>query len=131
MESNRPIRNGYMAVVISVSTKMQKAYEENGDNKDHTVGEYLDTIGGEDWRAFVDGELKRSNEDNNKTLGGCSQSMSEDNEDNNDNNDAYDVQMEKIMQRFSNFNQILSETSNQDDDDDEEEENENIIGKDL
>lgn len=31
--------------------------------------EYLDGCG-EEWRAFVDDELKKSNENNNKVLGG-------------------------------------------------------------
>ena len=43
-------------------------------------------------------------------------------DDKDDNN--YDVQMEKIMARFTNFNQILSSgNSQEDDDDDEEDEN--------
>jgi hypothetical protein len=122
MESKREIRNGYMALVISVSTKLQTKYDPGTEeNKDAVVTDYLDNTGGEEWRAFVDDELKKSNENNNKTLGGCTRnSMSEDNDEGGEGN--YDVQMEKIMQRFTNFNQILSETSGQDDDDDDEDE---------
>lgn len=121
MESTRKIRNGYMALVISVSTKLQTKYDSTDENKDSVVTDYIENNGGEEWRAFVDNELKKSNENNNKTLGGCTRNP------NNDDNDeggegSYDVQMEKIMQRFTNFNQILSETAGQDDDDDDDEE---------
>lgn len=40
-------------------------------------------------------------------------------DDKDDNN--YDVQMEKIMARFTNFNQILSSGGSQEEDDDDEE----------
>ena len=65
---------------------------------------YLEGVG-EEWRAFVDGPLKLSNDNNNKTLGGSTTNKAEP-EDQDDSN--YDVQMEKIMARFTNFNQILS-----------------------
>ena len=119
MESERTIRNGYMALVVSVSNKLQKRYDGQEKLEDTTVSDYLEEVG-EEWRAFVDGELKNSNENNNKTLGGCTtrNNMSEDNEEENSN---YDVQMEKIMARFTNFNQILSQTSGNDDDEDEDE----------
>lgn len=71
--STRRIRNGYMNLVINIANKMQKKYEgatagEKSD--DATVYGYLDSVG-EDWRVFVDDELKKSNENNAKTLGGC------------------------------------------------------------
>lgn len=121
MESERNIRNGYMALVISVSTKLQTKYDGADDNKDTVVTDYIDAEGGEEWRQFVDDELKRSNENNNKTLGGCTRNnMSEDNDEGGEG--SYDVQMEKIMQRFTNFNQILSEGAGNDDDDDDDDE---------
>jgi len=120
MESERQIRNGYMALVVSVSNKLQNRYTEHEKLEDEVVKEYIDETG-EEWRAFVDGELKSSNENNNKTLGGCTtrNNMSEENEEENSN---YDVQMEKIMARFTNFNQILSQNSGNDDDDDDDDE---------
>ena len=119
MESERNIRNGYMALVVSVSNKLQKKYRGE-DQEDSVVSEYLDGVG-EEWRAFVDDELKKSNENNNKTLGGCTtrNNMSEEDEKEDSN---YDVQMEKIMARFTNFNQILSQTAGNDDDDDDDDE---------
>lgn len=121
MESNRDIRNGYMALVIEVTKKLQNKYEGSDENKDTVIADYLDKIGGEEWRAYIDDEYKKSSENNNKTLGGCTRNnMSEDNDENGES--SYDVQMEKIMQRFSNFNQILSEQNGNDDDDDDDEE---------
>jgi len=120
MESGREIRNGYMGLVISVANKLQKKYEtdaEKPDEEDPIVTEYVESAG-EEWRAFVDGELKTSNENNNKMLGKCNRAMSESE---NEDSSSYDVQMEKIMARFSNFNQILSNNSGNDDDDDEDE----------
>jgi len=89
MESERKIRNGYMALVVSVSTKLQAKYESAEENKDQTVIDYLDTDGGEEWRAYVDGELKASNENNNKTLGGCTRNNMHEDEDG--ENGSYDV----------------------------------------
>lgn len=112
-----------MALVINIANKLQKKYEANStDNSDQGVYEYLDSVG-EEWRAFCDDELKKSNENNSKTLGGCTSRKDEEEDENNDS--SYDVQMEKIMARFTNFNQILSQNSGNDDDDDEEEEDNN------
>lgn len=71
--STRRIRNGYMNLVINIANKLQKKYEGNtaGEKSDDAaVYGYLDAVG-EDWRVFVDDELKKSNENNAKTLGGC------------------------------------------------------------
>jgi hypothetical protein len=122
LESGRHIRSGFMGLVIAVSTKLQTRYDPVDKEKpeDTVAREYLDTCG-EEWRQFVDDEYKRSTENNNKTLGGCSTKQS-DNE--NEEEGGYDVQMEKIMQRFTNFNQILSQTSGNDEDDDDDEDGE-------
>jgi hypothetical protein len=45
--------------------------------------------------------------------------------DEDDNDNHYEVNMEKIMQRFSNYNTLSMSSSNQDDDDDEEENKKN------
>ena len=122
LESERKIRNGYMALVISVANKLQKKYDGSANSEgmeDNIMVEYLDSVG-EEWRKFVDVELKNSNEKNNKTLGGCTSRNNASEEDDKDDNN-YDVQMEKIMARFTNFNQILSQNpSNNDEDDDDD-----------
>jgi len=122
MESERLIRNGYMALVINIANKLQKKFDGSGNaekTEDITVSDYLESVG-EEWRAFVDSELKKSNENNNKTLGGSTTKNMDEDDDKADEN--YDVQMEKIMQRFTNFNRILSQNSATDDDDEEEDE---------
>jgi len=62
--SDRPIRHGYMAAVIKIANVISKSK----DNKDEVVT-YIKTLG-DDWKEFVDGEFKRSNETNNRSLGG-------------------------------------------------------------
>jgi len=115
MESERMIRNGYMGLVVNISNKLQKKYE---GVQSTTIVEYLDNVG-EEWRAFVNGELKNSNEKNNMQLGGTSTNKNAD-EDEEKEDSNYDVQMEKIMARFTNFNSILSQGSSNDDDDEED-----------
>ena len=60
--SKRPIRHGYMATVI----KIANAFQRHNDEDD--VQSYLTGLGSE-WTEFVDGELKRSNEKNNRVIG--------------------------------------------------------------
>ena len=114
MESERLIRNGYMGLVVTISNKMIKksepTTEEGGESTKTEVGTYLEAVG-EEWTNYVDGELKKSNENNNKTLGGSTTTPKEEDE---DEKDSYDVQMEKIMARFTNFNQILSQSNSED-----------------
>jgi hypothetical protein len=62
-ESNRNFRYGYMAAVIRLGNFVTKhAVTED-------VQEYVAGLG-EDWTNFVEEELKKSNETNNKSLGG-------------------------------------------------------------
>lgn len=82
--------------------------------------------GVEDWQFFVEGELKKSNEVNNKHLGGQQPRHGIKEEDDSDTH--YEVSMEKIMQRFSNFNSIISSNS-QDDDEDEDDKKEEGLGE--
>jgi len=129
LSGGRLIRNGYMNLVVNIANKLQKKYEPGSTgekSEDTTVYDYLDSVG-EEWRVFVDDELKKSNDNNAKTLGGCTTRNNQEEED--DNNDStYDVQMEKIMARFTNFNQILSQNSGNDEEDEDEEEDTNEDG---
>jgi hypothetical protein len=63
--SKRVIRNGYMALVVKTANLIVK-------NKDKVeVAAYLASLPKpEEWTQFVEGELKRSNDTNNKNLGG-------------------------------------------------------------
>ena len=112
-----------MALVVSISNKLIKKFKGNGTagSEDPTIIEYLDNVG-EEWRAFVDDELANSNINNNKTLGGSTKI--DDGENSNGDDPNYDDQMEKIMQRFTNFNQILSQGSNDTEENDDSDENE-------
>jgi hypothetical protein len=123
MNTGRHIRNGYMALVVSVSNKLVKKFKGTGNpnTEDANVVEYLEKIG-EEWRDFVDNELAASNANNNKTLGGSTKI--DDGENSNGDDPNYDDQMEKIMQRFTNFNQILSQGSNDTEENDDSDENE-------
>lgn len=121
--SKRHIRHGYMALVIKTANLIQK-------HKDSPeVRDYLEksSFSGE-WRQFVEGELKKSNDTNNKNLGGQQprNSMDED-----DNDKDYEVNMEKIMAKFTNFNASMSNrsSSSNDNDDDEEEDDETTIDR--
>lgn len=83
-----------------------------------TVINYLDNV--QEWKAFVEGELSKSNKKNNKTLGGSSRPSDDDNQED-ENEINYDVQMDKIMARFNSFNQIIQNPTPTDDDDDNDE----------
>lgn len=92
MESQRKIRNGFMNLVIQISNQLQKRTEAKtegteAEKKPDTVVEDILSAAGEEWRAWVDGELKSSNDNNAKNLGGSSSKPPDsDNEDSN-----YDV----------------------------------------
>ena len=103
-ESNRNFRHGYMAAVIKLGNFIIK-YNDKQDVKDH-----LQSIG-EPWTKFSEGELKKSNEINNRSLGGQQPRHSIGGGDDDDNDNHYEVNMEKIMQRFSNFNSLVSSNS--------------------
>ena len=62
-ESNRNIRHGYMALIIKLANLIQK------HNDKPEVKEYIETLADE-WKTFVEGELKQSNTVNTRSLGG-------------------------------------------------------------
>jgi hypothetical protein len=61
--SGRHIRHGYMAVIVKLANLILK----NKANQE--VADYIETLG-DDWNKFVEGELKRSNDTNTRSLGG-------------------------------------------------------------
>lgn len=124
MESTKTIRNGYMAVVVDISNKLVKRTESASDGstsyasqEDLTVIDYLDNVNG--WKEFVNGELEKSNKKNKRTLGGTTRAPEDDP---NDDETGYDVQMDKIMARFNNFDQIITHGSSNDDEDEDSDE---------
>jgi len=114
--SSRTIRHGYMAVVIKIANSI------NTKAKDW-ASSYLDSLG-EDWRLFNEGELKRSNETNQKSLGGQQPRPSGSDDDDMEGS----MSMDSILSRFSNFNTEMGKRhslNNNDDDDEDDEEDEN------
>lgn len=102
-----------MAVVVKIANAIVKAKDKD------FVSEYLESLG-EDWRLFVEGELKRSNEANTKSLGGQQPRPSGSDDDDMDSSTS----MESILSRFSNFNTAMSQKANSQHDDDEDEDDE-------
>ena len=74
---------------------------------------------------FLDNELKASNDLNSRNLGGQQPRTSIG--DDEDNDTSYEVNMEKIMARFSNFNTMSSASSNDGNDDDQPEDDDDIV----
>lgn len=62
-ESSRNIRHGYMALIIKLANLIQKHTDKP------EVKDYVDTLG-DQWKTFVEGELKQSNTLNTRSLGG-------------------------------------------------------------
>lgn len=105
-----------MASVIKIGNLLQK------HSSKEEVSSYLTSLG-EEWTQFAEGELKRSNDTNNKSLGDQRVRNSMDEE---DNDKDYEMNMEKIMAKFSNFNVLSQGKSNSNDDDDDDEEEDHI-----
>ena len=102
-----------MAACIKLANIIQKHKDKE------EVAEYIKSQESEAWEAFVEGELKKSNYTNTKSLGGQqSRGQFDDEED----NSSYETNMEKIMARFANFSQLSSDNT----DDNEEETKEEI-----
>ena len=101
------IRNGYMGFVIHLATKIKKV----------TQAEKLNSLAGaelvftSDWDQFLSGEFERSTTQNEKSLGGRTAQMADDDEET-----SFDVNMDKIMQRFKCFNQVSVSNNSEDED---------------
>ena len=109
--SSRTIRHGYMGVVVKIANQINSKSKE-------WAAQYLEGLG-EDWRLFNEGELKRSNENNTKPLGGQQpRPLGSD-----DDDMEGSMSMDSILSRFSNFNTEMGKrhSLNNNDDDDEEE----------
>ena len=107
IDSQRPIRHGYMATVVKIANALQKVRDEDD------ITQYLETLGEDDWSFFVDGELKRSNEKNARIIGSQTRNHNDDEE-----NDTYEVNMDRLM---NNMNQWGNSINNNNDDEEEEE----------
>ncbi len=102
-----------MATVIKLCNQLQKHKEKP------EIAAYLEQFETE-WQTLVSGELLKSNTTNNRSLGG--QQPRSNAADDDDDSNSYEVNMERIMAKFTNFNSSQSQDASQDDDDEEEEE---------
>lgn len=103
--SGRSVRNGYMGFVIKLGNILKKQVDD--------LQVLFKNLADDSWTAFVDGELKKSNEINQRNLGGQQPFNSFDEE---EDSNSYEQNMEKIMQRFTSFtNSMSSNNSNNDD----------------
>jgi hypothetical protein len=101
--SNRAIRQGYMATMVKICNQLQK-------HKDKPeIAAYLEQFQA-DWQTLVNGELLKSNTTNNRSLGDVL-TRNHATEDDDDSN-SYEVNMERIMAKFTNFNSSQSADSN-------------------
>lgn len=109
--SGRSVRNGYMGFVIKLGNILKKQVDD--------LAVLFKNLADDSWTSFVDGELRKSNEINQRNLGGQQPFNSFDEE---EDSNSYEQNMEKIMQRFTSFtNQMSSNNSNNDDKDDNDE----------
>lgn len=77
-----------MATVIKIANALVK------HNSDEEVSQYLESLGAE-WTQFVEGELKRSNEKNNRVIGSQTKPLPD------DDPDDYHMNVNKLMEKFN------------------------------
>ena len=116
--SERKTRNGNMAFAIKLGN-LFKAQEGSDSFKGLESLEML--FENLKWKDFVAGELSRSNELNDRHLGGRQRSNTDDDD---DPTSRMDENMEEIMSRFNIVNNLMSKSNADDDDDDEKPEEE-------
>jgi hypothetical protein len=100
-----------MAAVVKLANILVK-YQSTRE----PVSEYLASLGDE-WKSFVEGELKDSNETNTKSLGGQQPRSSGMDDDDMEGS----LSMDSILAKFQNFSTERSKRENSHDDDEEEE----------
>lgn len=106
-ETGNNIRNGHMGFVINLATKLKKVIQ--GEKLSALEG--ADVILTQEWEDFLNGEFQRSTDNNDKSLGGRTAQIADDDEDTN-----FEVNMDKIMQRFKCFNSVAVSNNSEDDD---------------
>lgn len=138
MDSGRQIRNGYMGLVVKISNLLiQKGgsevvdqdtgsndenQETSSDKSQKSVSEFLaKKENAPEWQTWVEGELKRTNELNSRTLGGQKRSpAAEDDESDNEENDEAEKAAKLIS--FSQMIKSFNYSASNDDEDEKEEE---------
>ena len=100
------MRHGYMGFAVKLSNLIKKKMEADKMNEMEGGEEVFDA----NWTSYTDGELKSSNENNARNLGGRPHSSEAEEEETN----QFDVNMDRIMQRFNCFNSIMQNSTTED-----------------
>ena len=93
------MRHGYMGFAVKLANLIKKKQEAD----QMTTMEGGEEVFNAEWTAFQEGELTRSNNENARNLGGRPHSNDTEEEETN----QFDVNMDRIMQRFNCFNSIM------------------------
>ena len=109
--SEKQMRHGYMGFAIKLSNLIKK----KGEADQLSTMEGSDEIFNNEWTQYVEGELTRSNNENARNLGGRPHSNDTEEEETN----QFDVNMDRIMQRFNCFNSIMQNSTSEDDKNDD------------
>ena len=109
--SEKQMRHGYMGFAIKLSNLIKK----KGEAGQLSTVEGSDEVFTSDWTQYVEGELQRSNNENARNLGGRPHSNDTEEEETN----QFDVNMDRIMQRFNCFNSIMQNSTSEDDKNDD------------
>jgi len=97
--SQNTMRHGYMGFAVKLANLIKKKQEAD----QMTTMEGGEEVFNAEWTAFQEGELTRSNNENARNLGGRPHSNDTEEEETN----QFDVNMDRIMQRFNCFNSIM------------------------
>ena len=110
-----------MAAIVKIANTIVKG------KTNEVVAQYLESLGDE-WKTFSEGELKSSNENNTKSLGGQQPRPQPNDDDEMDSSTS----MESILSRFAQFSSDRSkrESQNNNDDDDDEDNDDDDEGQD-
>lgn len=138
MDSGRQIRNGYMGLVVKISNLLlqrgeseavdpdtgsnDENQETSSDKSQKSVSEFLaKKENSPEWQVWVEGELKRTNELNSRTLGGQKRSPAAE-EDDSDNDQADEVDKAAKLISFSQMIKSFNYSASNDDEEEKEEE---------
>lgn len=109
--SQNTMRHGYMGFAIKLANLIKKKQEAD----QMSTMEGGEEVFNAEWTAFMEGELTRSNNENARNLGGRPHSNDTEEEETN----QFDVNMDRIMQRFNCFNSIMQNSTTEDEKNDD------------
>jgi len=98
---------------MGFAIKLSNLIKKKGEADQMSAIEGGDDVFNSEWTQYVEGELTRSNNENARNLGGRPHSNDTEEEETN----QFDVNMDRIMQRFNCFNSIMQNSTSEDDKD--------------